>query len=486
MKLLVILGAMIAATTAAPGFTSFQVQTSSGIVQGTVNSSYPNVRQFLGIPYAKPPVGDRRWLPPQGLEDHSAGLVNATAMPPACPQSLVAMGKGPFGRFAPQTMVAGAISEDCLSLSVWAPNNGKKNLPVIIWLHGGQYLYGGTNVRPWIPSPWIERSQEHIIVAIQYRLNIFGFPAARGLKNQNLGILDQRLGMEWVRRNIAQFGGNPEQMILWGESAGASSTDILNFAYPDDPIVKGFACNSGSAFLTVDTRSDDVHGSNFSTVASHFGCAGSAEKELDCLRSVPATKITSYLGAGGGSNLTFLPYIDDKVVFNNYTQQYRRRQVSGKPALFGSNKDEGTLMAGGYDSPEAREITYSKFECPVPYSTARREELGLTTYRYQYRGNFSNIDSLPTLGAYHSSELPLIFGTADDVFGPSTPFEKAVSQEMQDLWVAFAKDPETGLKHQGWPLSMSDKFLALGDKEVSSVLLDVTIDGPCEDYYSLY
>ncbi|PLB54156.1 carboxylesterase, type B [Aspergillus steynii IBT 23096] len=479
------MGRTLAATTAAPGVEPLRVQTSSGIVQGTINSTYPNVQQFLGIPYAKPPMGERRWLPPQELGNHSTTFVNAITMPAACPQSLVAMEKGPFGKYAPQTMVAGNISEDCLTLSVWAPKNGKKNLPVIIWIHGGQYLYGGTNVRPWIPSPWIERSQEHIIVAIQYRLNMFGFPAARGLKDQNLGILDQRLGMEWVRRNIAQFGGNPEQMILWGESAGGSSTDILNFAYPKDPIVQGFACNSGSAFLTVDTRSDDVQGSNFSTVASHFGCAGSAEKEIDCLRSIPAARIISYLGSGG-SNLTFLPYVDDKIIFNNYTQQYLRQHLSRKPALFGSNRDEGTLMAGGTDSPQAREITYSKFQCPVPYSTARREELGLTTYRYQYRGNFSNIDALPTLGAYHSSELPLIFGTADDVFGPSTPFEKAVSHKMQDLWVAFAKDPEAGLKRQGWPVSTSDKFLALGSGNISATASDKTIDGPCEEYYSLY
>ncbi|RDK38303.1 carboxylesterase, type B [Aspergillus phoenicis ATCC 13157] len=449
------------AVAAGSASSSLRVDTSSGIVQGGVNSTFPNVRQFLGIPFAQPPVGSLRWMPPQEL-NKSSGVIEATAMPPACPQASTTM--SPFGQFAPETLIAGGTSEDCLTLSIWSPNNDKTDLPVIIWIYGGEFTSGGTDTPAWIPSQWIERSQEHIVVSIQYRLNMFGFPGARGLSEQNLGILDQRAAIQWIQKNIAQFGGNPEQMILWGQSAGAGSVDIQNFAYPDDPIVQGFACDSGSVFLTVDTRSNDYAGTNFSTVASHFGCSGSAQDEITCLQKVPTANLTSYLGSGGAS-LTFLPFIDDKVVFNNYTARYLGGHLSDKPALFGSNLNEGTILAGGSNNAMAEAITLSSFQCPVPYSTAYRQSLGLTTYRYQYRGNFSNVSPSAGLGAYHTAELPLIFGTSGDFYGANTPFE--------------TKDPASGLAQQGWPKSTSNEFLMLAGK-------DATIDDACTSYYSSY
>ncbi|KAI9927242.1 hypothetical protein ASPWEDRAFT_144037 [Aspergillus wentii DTO 134E9] len=476
--------ALLAAGAAA---SNLQIDTSSGFVQGGVNSSYPNVRHFLGIPFAKPPVDNLRWLPPQPVEHHDS-LINGTVMPPACPQSSGA--NTPFGIYSPDTLIAGGTSEDCLKLSIWAPNNGKKDLPVIIWFYGGEWLLSGTDIPAWIPAPWIERSQEHIVVSIQYRVNMFGFPGSGALKDQNLGILDQRAGIEWVHKNIARFGGNPDQMILWGQSAGAGSSDILNFAYPDDPIVQGFAQDSGSVFLTIEDRTDDV--SNFTSVATHFGCSGSAEHELACLRAIPAANITAYLSTTAGKKLTFKPFIDDKVVFNNYTERYLSNKVSNKPALFGSNLDEGTIFASGVNNAKAKETTYSKFQCPVPYSTAHRDALGLTTYRYQYRGNFTNSSPKSGLGAFHSSELPLIFGTSGQFYGPDTAFEKSVSEKMQDLWVAFAKDPQNGLQEMGWPKSTSDRFLMLGGQDVvnqtvvSAVMDDHLIDGACKSYYSSY
>ncbi|KAE8312648.1 Alpha/Beta hydrolase protein [Aspergillus transmontanensis] len=462
-----------------------------GTVQGTVNSTYPHVRQFWGIPFAESPVGNLRWLPPHSLPDNATfNHINATAPPPACPQSTSS--SNVFAKYEPEIMIVGGTSEDCLTLSIWAPNTGKdlSDLPVIIWLFGGEWRIGGTDVPAWNPSSWVERSQEHIVVAVQYRVNVFGFPAARALQDQNLGILDQRAGIEWVQKNIAQFGGNPERMILWGESAGAGSADILNFAYPDEPIVQGFAADSGSVFLTLNTRSTDTAGTNFSTVASYFDCSGSAQHELDCLRQVPASEITAYLATSNGSSLTFAPFIDNQVVFGNYTERYLQNRLSNKPVLFGSNLDEGTLWFDASNTAAAQEMTLSYFQCPVPYSVARRQSLGLTTYRYQYRGNFTNISPEGGLGAYHTSELPLIFGTSS-IYGPDSHFERAVSAKMQDLWVAFAKDPEDGLVHQGWPKagSTDGKVMILADSvtnTVSTVMADRVIDDACHGYYSSY
>ncbi|KAB8275855.1 Alpha/Beta hydrolase protein [Aspergillus minisclerotigenes] len=462
-----------------------------GTVQGTVNSTYPHVRQFWGIPFAQSPVGNLRWLPPHSLPDNATlNHINATAPPPACPQSTSA--SNVFAKYEPEIMIVGGTSEDCLTLSIWAPNNGRdlSDLPVIIWLFGGEWRIGGTDVPAWNPSSWVERSQEHIVVAVQYRVNVFGFPASRALQDQNLGILDQRAGIEWVQKNIAQFGGNPERMILWGESAGAGSADILNFAYPDEPIVQGFAADSGSVFLTLNTRSTDTAGTNFSTVASYFDCSGSAQHELDCLRQVPASEITAYLATSNGSSLTFAPFIDNEVVFGNYTERYLQNRLSNKPVLFGSNLDEGTLWYNASNTAAAQDMTLSYFQCPVPYSVAHRQSLGLTTYRYQYRGNFTNISPEVGLGAYHTSELPLLFGTSG-IYGPDSHFEKAVSVKMQDLWVAFAKDPEDGLVHQGWPKAASTdgKVMILADSDsntVSTVMAERAIDDACRGYYSSY
>ncbi|KAJ5113627.1 carboxylesterase type B [Penicillium angulare] len=461
---------LISLATAAVASSSLQVETSSGTVNGVINSTFPNVRQFLAIPFAQPPVGDLRWLPPQELpENASSTSVNATVLPASCPQT-VSTGEGnPFAEYAPETEIAGGVSEDCLFVSVWAPNDDKTDLPVIIWIYGGEFTSGGINTPAWIPSPWVERTQEHIVVSLNYRLNIFGFPASPALENQNLGILDQRAAIEWVQKNIAKFGGDPDQIILWGQSAGAGSVDIQNFAYPDDPIVQGFACDSGSVFLTVDTRSTDNAGTNFSTVADYFGCSGSSQNELDCLRKVSSTKITSFLGTSNGSSLTFSPFIDNKVVFENYTERYLGKHLSDKPAILGSNLNEGTILAGGQNSAMAEAITLSSFQCP-------------------YRGNFSNISPESGLGAYHTAELPMIFGTSK-IYGMDTSFEKAVSQKMQDLWLAFAKDPSGGLAEAGWPKSTSDEFLLLANSAnntVSAVSADSAIDNACTSYYSSY
>lgn len=465
---------------------SLQVQTSSGLVQGLVNSTYPNVRQFLGVPFAQSPVGDLRWLPPQQINETTGTVINAASLPPACPQ--MTGGMSPFSEYAPETLIVGGTSEDCLTLSIWTPNNSKTDLPVLIWIYGGEFTSGGTDTPAWIPTQWIERTQDHIVISIQYRLSIFGFPGAEGLAQQNLGILDQRAAVEWVHDNIAAFGGDPEQIVLWGQSAGAASVDVLNFAYPEDPIVQGFVQDSGSVFLTIGTRSTGT--SNFSSVAAGFNCSGSASDELACLRAIPATNITDYL-AENGRGLTFAPNIDDEVVFNNYTERFIENKLSNKPAIFGSNLDDGTILAGsGGEIAEA--ITLSSFQCPVPYLTAYREQLGLITYRYQYRGNFSNLSPASFLGAYHTSELPMIFGTSGDFYGADTAYESEVSVRMQDLWLAFAKDPENGPALLGWSNSTSNEFLLLAGQDannqtvVSTMQADSTIDDACTSYYTSY
>jgi carboxylesterase type B len=278
------------------------VQTSSGLVYGNKDSRYPNVRQFLGIPFAQPPTGQLRFAAPQPLPaSASKKVIQNTQLPPSCMQYLNTVTPGVYVsqilEFGLQGKNGtGDISEDCLTLSVWAPSSNSGNnqtckstelLPVIIWIYGGGFSTGGQDVPYQIPSQWIERTQDHIVVSINYRVNIFGFPNAAGLTDQNVGLLDQRAAVEWVRDNIVRFGGDPSRMLLHGQSAGAASVDYYNYAYPKDPIVSAFAMDSGTAMIGITT--DDTQHTNFTYVASQLGCANSSSSaaELACVRKIP-------------------------------------------------------------------------------------------------------------------------------------------------------------------------------------------------------
>lgn len=305
--------------------------TTSGRIHGTVDPALPNVHQYLGIPYAEPPTGQRRWTPPELLNQTDVD-VQATKLPPSCMQFLTSLGDTIYTRDVLQFNLqglntTGAVSEDCLTLSVWAPADAVANAtgyPVIIFVHGGAFGTGGQDVPYQVPAQWVNRDPNHIVVSFHYRLNIFGFPNAAGLDEQNLGLLDQRAAVEWLRANVAAFGGDPDKMILWGESAGAISVDYYNFAYPTDPIVRGLIMDSGTAFSP--TPTNDTAYSNFTFVAENVGCAGLAgdpAQQVACMRETDASTIEGFIAEYADSEalpaMLFRPFYDEKLVFSNYT-----------------------------------------------------------------------------------------------------------------------------------------------------------------------
>jgi acetylcholinesterase len=290
-------------------------------------------------------------------------------------------------------------------------------------------------------------------------LSILGFPNAAGLKEgeQNLGLLDQRLGLEWIRDNIASFGGDPERITMWGQSAGAMAADYYNFAYPEDPIVAGYIMHSGTAQLSFPNL--DAQQTNFTYVAEHFGCSNScAETQIDCLRGVNASSIMSFMktsAENATASLAFSPITDERTHFANYTARAAAGNFSRRPAIIGTNANEGVsfcvpFQPSGPNQTEADAITNGLFLCPTVQTTRERYAANATTFRYLYAGNFSNIAPRAWEGAYHSSDLPLVFGTYNMVRGNATAFQKQVSEKMQDFWFAFAKDPVKGLPKLGW------------------------------------
>lgn len=320
------------------------VSTTSGVVHGSFdNPDLPNVRQFLGIPFAKAPVGELRWAAPEALSQQEEEHITATSQPPSCPQSY-STGASVYHwdvlEFNLQGLnQTGAISEDCLFLSVWTPtrqhiDDGGQGglLPVLVYIYGGAFAVGGIDVPYQIPTQWIRRRPDHIVVSLNYRVNIFGFPSAQGLADQNVGLLDQRLAVEWVKANIAQFHGDPDRITLWGQSAGAASVDMYGYAYPDDPIVAGAIMDSGVAGLLVGSSVADSGGSNFSYVASQVGCpdlADQPEQQLACMRTIDFQTIVDFVGHYSGSPaISFVPTPDEKLVFSNYSE----RALAGKQA----------------------------------------------------------------------------------------------------------------------------------------------------------
>lgn len=440
------------------------VQTGGGVVHGTVDSATPAVRQFLGIPYAQPPVNDLRFAPPRPALPF--GELDAKEMPPSCMQylsNLASINTDEVLEFNLGGLngSTGPIREDCLTLSIWAPRGKtKKHLPVLIFFYGGAFIAGGTNVPYQLPPRWIQRTQSHIVVSFNHRDNLFGFPNAAGLplEEQNVGLLDQRLAIEWVRDNIAAFGGDPKRIGIWGQSSGAVAIAYYSYTYRDDPIVNSLIMDSGNEFIDILTV-DPAHG-NFTFVASQFGCGNlSPPDELSCMRQVDAYAIEAFMrtysDAGMAPLLTFSPIVDNRTVFANYTAMAQAREIARLPALIGSNAQDGVPFVpyspSGVDTALADLTTMVFFFCPT-YQSAKARIAAQTgpVYRYLYAGNFTNVSPRGWMGAWHAAEMPLVFGTHPLYRGDSTALEYMTSHAMQDAWLAFVATAGERPSIEGW------------------------------------
>ncbi|KAK0615078.1 Alpha/Beta hydrolase protein [Bombardia bombarda] len=452
---------------------SLTVKTSTGVYTGLTDPIYPNVRQFRSIPYAQPPLGPRRWLPPLAVTP-SLRRSYSYRFPPSCPQyrsrnpTLWTTNISDFSvRLYGQSQTAGAMaqasSEDCLYLAVWSPINSTSSslLPVALFLPGGDFVGGGVDVPYQVPMQWVDRTQSHIVVTANYRVNVAGFPWAAGLDTQNVGILDQRMALEWVHANIGAFGGDNAKITLWGQSAGGVAADMVSHAYHDNPLAAGLFMQSGTAMVNISYP--DASHSNFTFLAQSLGCdfAQDPTAELDCMRQVPMTLIQNFVGQykdnGTSPGMTFKPLPDEKLVFLNYTARAEQGLTPRIPAIVSTAANEqaslykypaGNLTAGPYQ-PAVDAGTVGIFVCLASNTTQNRLRQGLTTYRYEYAGNFSSLTPLAWMGAYHASDVPMVFGTYEGQEGV-TGYQREVAEAMQDYVLEFMRDPEDGLRRKGW------------------------------------
>ncbi|KAK3710340.1 hypothetical protein LTR37_010406 [Vermiconidia calcicola] len=468
---------------AAPSLSGTTVRASTGYHTGRINDKYNDVREFLNVPYGQSTAGENRFMPPKpvGL---SSDHFDSTRYVKACPQYVSAIPSiwseqipqylqysGTENHTAGQSAIF--TTENCLKLAIWTPANAApdSNLPVALFWTGGGFQSNGILVPGQLPGRWVSRSQSHIVVTTNYRMNIMGFPNAAGLYEQNLGLLDQRLSLKWVRDNIRAFGGDPSRIMIWGQSAGAASVDYHNYAFYNDPIAHAFFAQSGSC-ISFGPGGDWDH-TNFTFVARNLGCdhPKDAAMELQCMQSLPYHDIINFMGQYSDNGtlldvkqpgLDFGPIADERIVFSNYTARYQADMVTKAPIVYSSvyssaANEGGTLssypvnhLQRGPSQADANAVT-ERILCGASNSSILRDSIGLRTYRYQYAGNWTNQNPLPWMGAYHSSDLVMIFGTYTTGVGPvQEPLEVTTSETMEDYVLSFLSDPYNGPPSMGW------------------------------------
>jgi len=289
------------------------------------------MNKFLGIPYAAPPVGDLRWRPPQPPARWH-GLRDATQFASHCPQPAT-----PFG--LPST------TEDCLYLNVYTPADHKgwhhedhHGRPVMVWIHGGALFLGESD--DYDPTMLVE-NEDVVVVTINYRLGFLGFLAHPALSAEadyhgsgDYGWMDQQAALEWVQRNIKHFGGNPDKVTIFGESAGGLSVHAQLASPEAAGLFHRAIIESGAYFLnTTPLATAEAAGT---AAATAMGCS---DQTAACLRSVPVTTLLAHQGSGG-----FTGNVDGKVLTQPIGAALQTGQFNHVPVMEGSNHDEWRLF----------------------------------------------------------------------------------------------------------------------------------------------
>ncbi|KIY64475.1 alpha/beta-hydrolase [Cylindrobasidium torrendii FP15055 ss-10] len=343
-----------------------------------------NLTRFEGIRYAAPPIGDLRWRAPQALQRASNAAQNApntvqdaTSIPAQCPQSGTLVSRSATNPFLdsqggwtsskqPRADTALVSSEDCLYLSVYTPGfvNPSLKLPVVFWIHGGGYAFGSSDLDSsydLVP----ESNGQVIVVSVQYRLGLFGFLASQSVKDSgdlNAGLLDQRLALQWTQEHISKFGGDPNQVTIWGFSAGAGSVlqhIIADGGHTDPPLFKR-AMTSSTYLPPQYAFNDAVPQFWYNQVIEGAGCAW-VEDDLNCLRKADTLVLQSLnkllFESSFSGTYSFVPVVDGELIQQSPTAALINRNVNGEGLLAVVNTNEGNLfinpgIPASYDAAE--------------------------------------------------------------------------------------------------------------------------------------
>ena len=320
------------------------VGTQEGVIQGFIKNG---VAEFLGVPYAQPPVGNLRWKPSKKHEPW-AGVLKTTAYGPTCAQ-VVTLGvfAGPANN-----------NEDCLYLNVFTPNlDPSARLPVIFWIHGGGYVDGESND---YDASKLAADGKTVVVTINYRLNLMGFLAHPALDDEghlwgNYGALDWQLALKWVQRNIAKFGGDKNNVTVGGQSAGAGATSIAVISPLFTGLFNRAIYESAASVNDALLPGALAKGVAFSVAA---GCgSGTGAATAKCLRSLTAAQIEALAGTASANSAYIAgPMVDGTIIPQQPVQAWHNGQFNHMPMMNGRTFDEANFSLGiteYFSSPQA-------------------------------------------------------------------------------------------------------------------------------------
>jgi len=457
-----------------------EVSFGSGRLQGVQRSGH---QAFLGIPYAAPPLGVRRFVEPepapswQGVRDASK-----------------------FGSSAPQAdrtglMAGGPEDEDCLFLNVYTPRADAQRRPVLFWIHGGGFVVGSAAQPIYDGGPLAARG-DVVVVTINYRLGALGYlhvPARDRAAASNAGQLDQIAALRWVRDHIAAFGGDPEQVTIFGESAGSVAVCAL-LAMPGAEGLFGRAiAQSGTANRALDT--DTATGTAHALARQ----LGASEVDLAALQATPLEALMAAQNALSTRPGLFFPVVDGVALPRRPLEVVRSGGARAIPLLIGTNRDEAKFYIDPKRAPladDALEVRVRGLLPPrasthvgriIEQYRSSREQHGLpstnndlldaidTSSRFwipstrlaesqavhqartfMYLFDWESPARRGALGSCHSLELPFVFGTlSTSGMAPLTgtgPEAEPLSHRMMDAWLAFAKTGDPSCEALGpWP-----------------------------------
>ncbi|CAN9420011.1 unnamed protein product [Alternaria alternata] len=460
------------------------VETSSGTLIGHPSSNKTHVTEFLGIRYAEAPVGELRFAAPKKYDAPAGTVFEASDLRTDCPAV-----KPPVSAFPNFTQPSGlrvwknfaaqnnnSVSEDCLKLNVWTASAGDADAkkPVLVFLHGGRFQIPGPH-SPFYNGQYLADAEDVVVVTFNYRLGIFGFAGAPGVE-KNAALRDHRIAVEWVRDNIAGFGGDPSRIVIFGQSAGGAAVDYWAYAWKNDPIVSGLIPMSGTSLSFV-PNTVEYSQSIWYNVSQTIGCGGAADDAAAVVSCVRSANMSALLAASAKvpglpsvalTQATFHPTVDNITVFEDYQQLSSDGCFAKIPLLVGNaDHEDGWYRISGwaaklnFTNAQWDLFTQRGFTCPTSLSAAYRAQYDVPTWRYRYHGDWDNLrlyNGSAGLGsqgsaAYHGSDLGLVFGTAQDISGlPNSPAENQYTKYIQGAWGAFARDSQKGLTEYGWPL----------------------------------
>ena len=447
------------------------VATSHGLVRGMHVES--GARAFLGIPYAAPPVGARRWERPAPPEPWQ-GTLDARTAPPRCAQA------SPL-----------ASQEDCLYLNVHTPDPAPDNAPVMVWIHGGSFTFGeGLQTDGGTAGDRLAERFGVVVVSMNYRLGPFGFFAHPDREGTgNLGLADQLAALRWVKENIAAFGGDPERVTIFGESAGGMSVCAHLVAPESEGLFDRAIVQSGFCDAPAVTREEARR--DAAALAARLGCDSEA-----CMRARSTEAILEASDAIASGALAdrraWRPYVDGELLPASIATQVESGAFHRVPVIAGWNGDEGTLdvlfakLSGEllfdegatYDAVTARlgarygvpveairaqyprgddpaaalsdAIGDATLACPSRRFAAALARRGGEVYAYRFTHPSAEfqIPLFSGLGAFHSAEIQYVFDRPAGLFTRRfLGTERALSDAMAGAWARFAERGDPG----GWP-----------------------------------